>query len=83
MSKLHGLPEAELAALVRDGYQGKGLGGELYRRLLEIARHEKLAKVHSNMLRENIEMKAICNSLGFTLSDGDREDNLILAELCL
>jgi acetyltransferase len=83
MSKLHGVPEAELAALVRDGFQGKGLGSELYRQLLQIARDEKLVKVHSNMLRENLEMKAICQTLGFTLSDGDRDDNLILAVLAL
>jgi acetyltransferase len=83
MSKLHGVPEAELAALVRDGFQGKGLGSELYRQLLQIARAERLHKIHSNMLRENIEMKAICKSLGFTLSDGDRDDNLVLALLTL
>jgi acetyltransferase len=83
MSKLHGVPEAELAALVRDGFQGKGLGSELYRQLLQIARDEKLVKVHSNMLRENLEMKSICQTLGFTLSDGDRDDNLILAVLAL
>jgi acetyltransferase len=83
MSKLHGVPEAELAALVRDGFQGKGLGGELYRRLLQIARAEKLHKIHSNMLRENVEMKAICKSLGFSLSGDDQDDNLVLAELAL
>jgi acetyltransferase len=83
MSKLHGVPEAELAALVRDGFQGKGLGTELYRQLLQIARDEKLVKVHSNMLRENLQMIAICRSLGFNLNDGNREDNLILAEFAL
>ena len=83
MSKMHGVPEAELAALVRDGFQGKGLGTELYRRLLRIAADEKLAKVHSNMLAENIEMKAICRALGFKITPGELEDNLILAELAL
>jgi acetyltransferase len=83
MSKLHGVSEAELAALVQDGFQGKGLGSELYRQLLQIARNEKISKVHSNMLRENTEMKSICRSLGFHMSDGDREDNLVLAELAL
>jgi acetyltransferase len=82
MSKLHGVPEAELAALVRDGFQGKGLGSELYRQLLQIARAERLQKVHSNMTRENIEMKAICKSLGFKLSD-EHDGNLVLAELAL
>jgi acetyltransferase len=83
MSKMHGVPEAELAALVLDGFQRKGLGSELYRRMLEIARDEKLRKVHSNMLVENIEMRAVCRRLGFQLSDGQQEDNLVLAELVL
>jgi acetyltransferase len=82
MSKMHGVAEAELAALVEDGYQGAGLGTELYRLLLQIARVEKLTKVHSNMLKENPEMIAICRSLGFTLKE-ELEDNLILAELAL
>ena len=83
MSKLHGVPEAELAALVLDGFQGKGLGSELYRRMLAIARDEKLRKVHSNMLGENTEMRALCRRLGFQMSDGHQEDNLVLAELVL
>ena len=69
--------------LVRDGVQGKGLGTELYRQLLKIARDEKLDKVHSNMLRENIGMITICRKLGFHLTDGEHDDNLILAELPL
>jgi acetyltransferase len=83
LSKLHGVPEAEMAALVRDEFQGKGLGGELYSRLLKIAKAEKLVKVHSNMMRENEEMKAICKHFGFTLADADRADKLVLAELSL
>jgi acetyltransferase len=83
LSKLHGVPEAEMAALVRDEFQGKGLGGELYRRLLKIAKAEKVVTVHSNMMRENERMKAICRHFGFDLSDGDGAENLILAELFL
>jgi acetyltransferase len=83
MSKLHGVQEGEMAALVRDGCQGKGLGSELYRRLLQIAHDEKLQKVHSNMLRENAEMIAICRRLGFQLTSDQEGDNLVLGELAL
>ena len=83
MSKLHGKNEAEVAALVRDEFQGKGLGSELYRRLLEIARIEKLGKLHSNMLGENREMRNICTKLGFAFKTPDLEDNLVEAELTL
>ncbi|HVP65502.1 MAG TPA: bifunctional acetate--CoA ligase family protein/GNAT family N-acetyltransferase [candidate division Zixibacteria bacterium] len=83
LSKLHGLPEGELACLIRDGFQGKGLGTELYKRLLHVAKDEGLRKVHSNMLGENKEMRALCQKLGFKISAPDLEDNLMLAELAL
>ena len=83
LSKVHGRSEAELAALVQDDVQGKGLGVELYRRLIDIARQQRLTKVHSNMLGENKEMQHLCKRLGFKLSAPDLEDNLILAELAL
>jgi len=83
LSKIHGRPEAELAALVQDELQAHGLGAELYRRLIVVAREQKLHKVHSNMLGENKEMQSLCRKLGFHLSAPDLEDNLVLAELTL
>ena len=81
LSKIHGRPEAEMAALVQDEFQGKGLGGELYRRLIRVARDQRLTKVHSNMLGENKEMQNLCKRLNFHMSTPDIEDNLVLAEL--
>jgi acetyltransferase len=83
LSKMHGMNEAELAALVRDEFQGKGLGTELYKRMLSIARDERLTKVHSNMLGENKEMRSLCTKLGFQTSIPDLEDNLLEATLTL
>jgi len=83
LSKLHGVAEADMAVVVRDESQGQGLGKELYRRLLQIARDEKLTKVHSNMLKENSRGRAMCGALGFASSETDRADNLVLAELAL
>ncbi len=83
LSQIHGRPEAELAALVQDELQAQGLGAELYRRLIVVARDQKLQKVHSNMLGENKEMQSLCRKLGFHLSAPDLEDNLVLAELTL
>ncbi|HZP22669.1 MAG TPA: bifunctional acetate--CoA ligase family protein/GNAT family N-acetyltransferase, partial [Terriglobales bacterium] len=80
MSKLHGLNESELAAVAVDDAQHKGLGTELYRRLIEVARAEKLGKVISNMLPENREMRAMCTRLGFKMYS-NLEDNMIRAEL--
>jgi acetyltransferase len=82
MSKLHGLNEAELAAVAIDEAQHKGIGTELYRRLIEVARGERLGKVISNMLPENREMRALCSKLGFQMYSS-LEDNMIRAELPL
>src|SRR5664279_918765 len=80
LSKLHGREEAELAAVATDAAQHKGLGTELYRRLIEFARDEKLKLVVSNMLPENREMRAVCVKHGFKMFS-DMEDNMIRAEL--
>jgi acetyltransferase len=82
LSKLHGKNEGEIAALVRDEYQGKGIGSELYRRLVSIAKDEKLKEVNSSMLGENREMRAVCTKLGFKI-ETDIEDNLVRAKLNL
>src|ERR1019366_7547100 len=80
LSKLHGRDEAELAAVATDAAQHKGLGTELYRRLIELARDEKLSRVVSTMLPENREMRAVCVKHGFKMFSS-LEDNAIRAEL--
>jgi acetyltransferase len=82
MSKLHGRNEAELAALVRDEFQAKGLGTELYRRMIGIAKDEGLDKVNSVMLGENREMRSLVVKQGFKLRV-DLMENLVEAELIL
>lgn len=82
LSKLHGKAEAEVAVLVRDDFQHQGLGTELVRRLMIIAKEEKLDYVHSTMLGINREMRAICNRLGFALHV-DLEEDLVNAKVGL
>jgi len=65
LSRAHGKNEAELAALVTDKYQGKGLGTELWRRLIEIAREEKISKLVADILPENLDMQRVAKRLGF------------------
>jgi acetyltransferase len=82
LSKLHGRDEAEIAVLVRDEFQHKGLGTELVGRLLQIAKDEKLKYVISTMMGVNREMRAICKRLNFELSM-DMEDDLVNARATL
>ena len=82
LSKLHGREEAEMDAVIIDTAQHKGIGTELYRLLIQIARDEKLKMVFSYMLPENSEMRALCVKHGFTMFS-NLEDNLIQAKLVL
>jgi acetyltransferase len=65
MNKLHARNEAEVAVLVSDHYQKLGLGNELLRRVIQIARDEKLGQVSAEMLTDNIAMQIITRRLGF------------------
>jgi acetyltransferase len=77
LSRLRGLDKGEMAVLVDDRFQYQGLGTELYRRLIEVARDEHMTSVISTILSENREMQAICRKLGFhmeaTLEEGTIE----------
>lgn len=73
--------EAEFAVLISDRFQGHGLGTELVKRLIEIARADGLDKVTADILGENRQMIEICKLLGFQLQYGG--ENVIKAELDL
>jgi acetyltransferase len=59
--------EAEVAVLVSDSCQKRGLGSELLRRVLQVARDEQLSRVSSEMLGDNLPMQLISKKLGFRL----------------
>jgi acetyltransferase len=59
--------DAELAVLITDEYQGQGLGTELSRRIVEIARAEKMERVIAEIMPENIHMQRVCRELGFRM----------------
>ncbi len=67
MNRLHVRNEAEVAALVSDQYQYQGLGHELLRRIIEVAREEKISQVTAEMLPDNLGMQAVFRRLGFTI----------------
>ena len=65
INRLHGKNEAEVAVLVADQYQNLGLGNELLRRVVQIAREEKLSQVSAEMMPDNVAMQVIMKRLGF------------------
>jgi acetyltransferase len=60
--------QAEVAVLVSDQYQKHGLGTELLRRLIQIARDLKLRRVSGELLRDNLAMQVMVRKLGFRFS---------------
>ncbi len=82
LSRLRGRDEGEMAVLVDDRFQHQGLGTELYRRLVEVARDELMGSVVSTILSENREMQTICKKLGFYL-ESSLEDGTVMATLKL
>jgi acetyltransferase len=83
LNKLESNREAEVALLVADPYQGLGLGTELLRRLLGIARDEGLRLLTAEMFRDNIAVQAVFKKCGFRLSPIDHELNEVQAVLDL
>jgi acetyltransferase len=81
LSKAHLMNEAELAVLILDEYQGRGLGTELAGRLIEIARSEKLDRVTVEILVGNLQMLEVCRILGFYLEPV--EDGVVRGVLAL
>ncbi|PZV01553.1 MAG: acetyl CoA synthetase subunit alpha [Leptolyngbya sp.] len=63
----HGLPEAEFAVLVADPHQRQGIGTELLRRLVGVARAEGLKRLTGEILAENNGMQHLCQRVGFQL----------------
>jgi acetyltransferase len=57
--------EAELGVLVADHCQGAGLGTELVRRLIQIARSEKIQRIVAYILPENAAMLALARRFHF------------------
>jgi acetyltransferase len=80
--KLHDAPEAECALLVNDRFQGRGLGLELLRRLIQVGREEKLRRITADIMPDNHVMQALCKKLGFRMKY-QVDEQLVAAELML
>ena len=82
LSKTHGLPEAELAVIVTDAWQRKGLGAVLVKQLMQFAKTEGIEKMRARILAENEGMHRLLNKSGFQFSTpGSRGE--MMAEIAL
>jgi acetyltransferase len=73
---------AVFALLVSDRWQEQGLGTELLRALITIARREKISRLTGPMTIDNVAMREICKWLGFEIESsperGVAEASLVL-----
>ena len=79
MMRIHGTSEAEVAVLISDQWQGRGLGKELLARMLIVGADAKLSKLTADILPDNRDVMRICEKLGFTLKHS-LDDEVVRAE---
>jgi acetyltransferase len=78
MSKVHGTDGAEFAVVVTDKWQHKGLGTELTKRLIQIAKNEKLGRLVAYTLVENHDMQNMCKKLGFQVTTSAEDSECVI-----
>jgi acetyltransferase len=67
MSKLHGMDLARFSVLISDQFQGLGLGNELVRRIVEVAKAEGVRQLTALVTSDNQPMRHISKKFGFSL----------------
>ena len=72
---------AEVAFIVADKYQNRGLGSHLLESMIAIARAEGISRLDGTVLSENINMKDLLMRAGFHF--GPPEDGAVTALLDL
>jgi acetyltransferase len=66
ITNVYNQKHAEFSVIVGDPWQGKGIGAELLKRCLSIAKERGIEKVTGIVLPENTQMLALAKKLGFS-----------------
>jgi len=82
LSKLHGKEEARLSVLVGDPFQGTGIGSQLIRQIVEVAKGEHMRRLTATLTPDNTVMQHIFQKLGFSL-EPSTDAKLLLAKIDL
>ncbi|MGE3273734.1 MAG: N-acetyltransferase family protein [Vicinamibacterales bacterium] len=72
---------AEVALLVEDAQQGQGLGCELMRRLIAVAREQGLTVLEGEIIAENDGMVAVARKCGFAVRPTVEDPQVVHARL--
>ncbi|OFZ54463.1 MAG: hypothetical protein A2428_12590 [Bdellovibrionales bacterium RIFOXYC1_FULL_54_43] len=82
LSLVRGTKEAIFALQVTDSMQGQGVGHEMLRRLIMIAKDKKMSRVIAVMLPDNKAMKHICEREDFKVTMNEK-DGVLNAQLSI
>jgi acetyltransferase len=82
LTKIPGSNDATVTAMVGDPYQGMGIGSELVRRVVEVAKLEHVKTLSAVLTNDNQSMQHIFKKLGFAL-ESTGEENLMVAKINL
>jgi acetyltransferase len=74
---------AEYAIAVRSDWKGRGVGFLLMSRLIDIARHWRIAELVGEVMRENEPMLQMCRELGFVNTPDLSDTSLVLVRKSL
>jgi acetyltransferase len=75
LSKFRGEDEeARMSLLVSDKFQGEGIGMELIKRLIEVAKREKIKEIIAVISKENETMKVLCQKTGFSFTTNEKTE---------
>ena len=82
ISKLHGVNEARFSLLISDLYQRSGIGRGLLRKMIEVAKAEKISRLTTLTTVDNTRRREVLDELGFQSTEtGDGK--MVKAELAL
>ena len=68
LAKIHQTRDAEFALIITDACQRRGLGTQLLRMLIEIARDEGIERIVAAILPDNHEMIQVARKCGFEVT---------------
>jgi len=65
LTKVHGLSEGHFSIIITDDYQHMGLGTELVRRIIDVAKAENVKHLSAEMMPSCGDMRRVCEKNGF------------------
>jgi len=80
--RLHNSSDAEFSLVICDECQGQGLGTEMLRQTIDVARAEGIERIVAEVFATNSGMLHICQELGLTIT-ADEDGETVQAELVL